>query len=154
MSTPNILVYGYGNPGRADDALGIFFSEEVEKFAATRGLTNVVCETSYQLNVEDALEISTYDIVLFADASMENIETFDFRKLNPNKTIHFSTHAMNPESILALCKDLYEVQPKCYLVSIRGYEWDLGKSMTEKANQNLNSALQLVFSMLEDPRKF
>ena len=57
-----ILVYGYGNPGRQDDGLGIFLAEEVEK----RNLLSVTVDTNYQLNAEDALLASEFDVVLSA----------------------------------------------------------------------------------------
>ena len=33
-----ILIYGYGNPGRQDDGLGIRLSEELENWAHQQGL--------------------------------------------------------------------------------------------------------------------
>ena len=60
----NILFYGYGNPGRQDDALGISFVDEMEKWVKSQKLENIDFDTNYQLNIEDAEKISQYDLVI------------------------------------------------------------------------------------------
>ncbi len=70
---PKILVYGYGNPGRQDDGLGIELAEEIDRWCSESGITNVQTDTNYQLNLEDAAGIAQYDVVIFADASREDI---------------------------------------------------------------------------------
>ncbi len=75
-----ILLYGYGNPGRQDDALGIRFIERMQVWVKEKGLDNIFFDSNYQLNIEDADTISDYDIVYFVDASMEPIEDFTISK--------------------------------------------------------------------------
>ena len=59
-----VLIYGYGNPGRQDDALGILLVEKMELWAKENGLGFIDFDSNYQLNIEDAMAISEYDIVI------------------------------------------------------------------------------------------
>jgi hydrogenase maturation protease len=137
-----ILVYGFGNPGRMDDGLGNEFSRLTEAWATAQNLTHVVCDSNYQLNVEDALEISAYDVVIFADATIEDeVEDYRFDILDPEKeSIKYTLHAASPGYILELCNSLYGKFPTTYLMRIKGYEWDFKEGLTAGALQNLDKA--------------
>ena len=68
-----ILIYGYGNPGRQDDGLGNAFTNRIQEWVAIEGLHDFHFDSNYQLNIEDAEAISNMDLVIFADASEEEI---------------------------------------------------------------------------------
>ena len=53
-----ILVYGYGNPGREDDGAGPYLAGLFEE----AGLLGVDTDADYQLQIEDAVAISEYDL--------------------------------------------------------------------------------------------
>jgi len=72
-----ILVIGYGNLGRLDDGLGPAFAERVQAL----DLSGVTVESNYQLNIEDADLIAQFDVVVFADASVNAEEPFEFMPL-------------------------------------------------------------------------
>ena len=146
MTDLSILVYGYGNPGRTDDALGILFSQELEK----KNYPGLLFDNNYQLNAEDALLISEYDAVIFADASHKP-DSFCFSRLQPSLEIGFTTHAMHPGSVLALCHQLYDKHPQTFLMEIRGYEWDMAEKISDKARENLNGALTFIDPLLKNP---
>jgi hydrogenase maturation protease len=139
-----LLVYGYGNPGRQDDALGPFFSEAIEKWAEEQGIDGITEDTNFQLNAEDALLLKDNDIVVFVDASKEEIQDIWFRELEPAAKVEFSTHFMRPASVLAFAKDLYQVTPKAYLLSIKGYEWEFNLPLSAQAESNLAKALDFL----------
>lgn len=142
-----ILLYGYGNPGRQDDALGISFVEEMEKWVTAQGIENISFDTNYQLNIEDAEAISGYDLVIFADASMEPIKGFEFSKVQRSDAqVEFTMHAVSVSFVVDLCYKIYNKAPKAYLVHIKGYEWELDfdKGLTEQAEQNLQDALNFM----------
>ncbi len=145
---PLILVYGYGNPGRQDDGLGVCFVHELERL----NIPNCTFEENFQLNAEDALTISRFDIVIFADASVKG-KGFSLTPLLPALEIGFTTHAMHPASVVALCKELYSVLPQCWLLELRGYEWELKEGLSEGARGNLERAVDAVVPVLrsEEP---
>jgi hydrogenase maturation protease len=140
------LVYGYGNPGRQDDGLGVELARRVED----AGFPGVACDSNYQLNVEDALEIAGYDAVIFADASVSATEPFAFIRLEPAHEISFTTHAMSPGSVLALCEDLYGKKPAAFVLGIRGYSWEQREGLTVQAVSNLEKAFDFLLPLLRE----
>jgi hydrogenase maturation protease len=137
---PKILVYGYGNPGRQDDGLGIALSETIENWARENGMNNIETDSNYQLNIEDAARISAFDLVIFADATKEKIKGYAFTSLKPSPKIDFTMHSVSPAFILNLCREVYQKKPSAYLLHIKGYEWDFMKDMTSAAKENLEEA--------------
>lgn len=148
-----ILIYGYGNPGRQDDGLGILLAEEIEKWASGQGFSTVHTDSNYQLNIEDAAEISGYELVVFADASREDISDFLFDELKPSATVEFTMHAVAPSFILYMCNHMFEYAPEAYLLHIRGYEWEFMAGVTEKAKMNLDNASNYLKSFLTEKLK-
>lgn len=139
-----ILLYGYGNPGRQDDGLGVALVEQLEAWAKAERIPGLVFDTNYQLNAEDALAVAESRTVVFVDATGEGVEPFVFRRLEPQATIAFSTHAMSPESVLALAAELYDEKPPAWLMAIRGYEWEPNAPPTPAAQTNLAAALDFL----------
>ena len=150
--TPRVLVYGYGNPGRQDDGIGIALVDELEEWAAAGGREHLRFERDYQLNLEDAWETARHDVVVFVDASADQAEEFLLRPVEPARSVSFTTHAMSPEGVLALSRDLYGVLPAAHLLTVRGYAWEPNGAMTEGARQNLEAAKAFLARLLEAPR--
>lgn len=143
-----ILIYGIGNPSRQDDALGIVFVEKLQEWVDNEKLPNISFDSNYQLNIEDAYDVSEKDVVVFVDASVEPIDGFHFRQIFPGDAISISSHSMSPESVLSLCEELYGKKPSAYLLTIKGFSWELDSKMTDKAEKNLNSALDFAKTLL------
>ncbi|QQS50190.1 MAG: hydrogenase maturation protease [Bacteroidota bacterium] len=135
-----ILVYGYGNPGRQDDGLGILLAEHIEDWAKKHQYNSVFTDTNYQLNIEDAYDLNQFDIVIYADASLEEVDQFKLEILEPNMNAGFSMHAVSPGYILGLCQSIYESIPKAYLLHIKGYEWEFMAGLSTQAKENLHKA--------------
>jgi hydrogenase maturation protease len=147
---PKILVYGYGNPGRQDDGLGISLAEELEKLFAGNPRVNLQTDTNYQLNLEDAANIAEYDIVIFADASTEDIADFRFESLKPSGKNEFTLHAVSPAYVLYLSEQMFGHVPKAYLMHIRGYAWEFMGEMSEKARSNLKMATGFISKFINE----
>lgn len=151
-SNPQILIYGYGNPGRQDDGLGPALVDHLKEWIRRENISNVELDSDYQLNVEDSLTISEKDIVVFVDASIEDIDDYCLTKVSPEGSkIEFTMHAVSASFILDLCNKLYNKNPDTYLLHIKGYEWDFKEELTEKANGNLNAALTFIKERITDP---
>ncbi len=63
-------------PGRQDDGAGVMLAEKLDKWIVSMKLEGVHTDSNYQLNLEDAATISQYDLVIFADASQEELDDF------------------------------------------------------------------------------
>ena len=143
-----ILVYGYGNPGREDDGLGAELVKRLEQWAAENRLSHIEFDSNYQLNIEDAEAISEKEIVIFADASTEEIDTFVLTEVSGEHDVSFTTHAASPGYIVKLCKELFNKSPKVYLLHIKGYQWEFKEGLSEQAERNLQLATLFVQEFL------
>jgi hydrogenase maturation protease len=133
---PKTLLIGIGNDGRSDDALGWLFADRLANFS------NLEVVFRYQLQVEDAELITAYQRVIFVDASVRKIETgFSFQPCLPEASVHFSTHKVDPATILWLARELYQSPVQGFVLAIQGYEWELQQGLSEKASQHFQQAL-------------
>jgi hydrogenase maturation protease len=139
-----ILLYGYGNPGRQDDGLGPALVEEI----ATLGLSKVETDANYQPLIEDAAQISEFDLVFFVDTTVEQVDDFFVRRLEPAKKIAFTSHHVSPESILAMCEEMYGRVPESWLIGIRGYSFEYVEGLSERASRNYKRALDFITFLL------
>lgn len=128
---------GIGNNGRSDDALGWKF---VDEFSNREDLFDI--EHRYQLQIEDALLITEYKKVIFVDASHKEYENgFSFYKCIPARTEAFTTHKLEPETVLWLANDLFNQTPEVYVMAISGVNWELHQGITETAQKNFAHAI-------------
>lgn len=143
------MIYGYGNPGRQDDAAGCELIRRLDNWVKVNKLTGITLDTNYQLNIEDAFVMKGHDIVVFVDATMdEKVDQMMVTKVTANAKVDFSMHAVSPAFVLNLCQVLYDHSPETYLMHIRGYEWAFLKEMTSKADRNINTALDFIKEIL------
>ena len=150
-NSPKILFYGYGNPGRQDDGVGISFSEQLSNWVEMKNMKNIYFDSNYQLNIEDADNILSYDIVFFIDASTkENVTDFEINLVKPNSEVNFTMHAVSPGFILNLCSEMNKQPPQSFLLQIKGYEWEFQQPLSEKARLNLQKALEFIKLNLQD----
>jgi hydrogenase maturation protease len=143
-----ILIYGYGNPGRQDDALGLQLAEYIEKWAQDNHYPSIITDTNYQLNIEDAERISGFDLVLFCDASVSDIDQVLFEEITPSLKTDFSMHAVTPSFVLGLCQSIFNAQPLAYQIHIKGYGWDFMQPITMEAEKNLRKAEEMLTKFL------
>ena len=134
------LIIGIGNDSRQDDGLGWALLDLIEDSVPDK--TELVYR--YQLNIEDADLIKDAGSVLFVDACKDDIsEGCVIEKCKPNGAITFTTHALSPSAILALCNQIYDANPDSYVLKMQGYEWELQVGLTEGGKKTLVSALDL-----------
>ena len=138
--TPPLLVFGYGNPSRGDDALGPLLIERLEAL----GLPNVELLTDFQLQIEHALDLQSRDRVLFVDASVSCARPYAFSRLNACKDASFTSHVMSPMALLHAYQNLYGLPPPAYLLQIRGERFELGEPLSPEATANLDASFALV----------
>lgn len=148
----NILIYGYGNPGRQDDGLGPALVETLGKWLTKKQVEHVTLDSNYQLQVEDVTVIHDKDLVIFVDASMkENIRDVKMEPLEADPHSTFTMHAISPEYILALCRKIYGQHPPSYLLHIRGYEWEINREISKPARHNMEKAGETLREIIHNP---
>ncbi|MEA1896254.1 MAG: hydrogenase maturation protease [Bacteroidota bacterium] len=150
-----ILIYGYGNPGRFDDGLGVRLAEEMEAWISKNKIDGVDCDTNYQLNIEDAEIISNYDLVLFADASEEDIRDVSITRVSPSDSkIEFTMHAVSPAFVLDLCNQIYGKTPSTWLIHIKGQDWQFNEGLSKMAKKNLSIAIKKTKAIILEPGNY
>ena len=145
-----LLVFGWGNLSRGDDALGPLFIEQArDTWAAGSG---VECLEDYQLQIEHALDLVGRQRVLFVDASLTCQAPFEVTPLRAVQDASFTTHAMSPQALLQVYQQLRgEAPPACTLLAIRGESFELGEPPSAKARVNLAAALTWAQVWLDAP---
>ena len=139
---PDVLLIGYGNPGRLDDGLGPALAKAVEQL----DLPRVTVDADYQLTVEDAADVAKYDVVIFADADTTGPEPFRVKRIEAGVGhLSFSSHSASPQDVLSLARELFNAEPAGYILGIRGYKFnEFGERLTGKARENLAAAVAYV----------
>jgi hydrogenase maturation protease len=140
MSPPKILVLGYGNPGRQDDGLGPAAASALSRM----GWRNVTTVDDYQLNIEDALEVASHDIVWFVDATRTGHAPFSVEDVVPSPTTEFTSHLLRPAALLAIAQIYCHHAPSAFLLAIRGYEFECVETLTQGGRENLRAALAML----------
>lgn len=133
------LLLGVGNVGRGDDGLGWAFLDRLRQEPSFSGRL----EYRYQLQVEDAALASHAGRVVFVDASARDLPGgFRWRPCMPSPDFEFTTHALPPQAILQLCRELYGRTPRADLLEIQGHCWELGAGLSPEAERALERALR------------
>jgi hydrogenase maturation protease len=147
MTRP-ILIFGYGNLSRGDDALGPLLLERIEdKIDAD----TVEILTDFQLQIEHALDFENRQLVLFIDASVSCKRAFDFFELQASKDKSYTSHAMSPTALLQVYQSIKKhAPPPCFLLSIQGISFELGESLSLQAENNLQHAVTFAERFLNE----
>lgn len=147
--TKPILVFGYGNLSRGDDALGVLMLQYVEK---NFSLENIDLLTDFQLQIEHALDLENRELVIFVDASVKSEIVFKFTRLQPVRDLSHTTHAMSPAAILDTYQTIKKQSPPpCFLLAIGAASFELGEELGDKARENFKKACELMNSLLKNP---
>lgn len=134
-----LLVYGIGNPGRQDDALGVRVVEWLESGPLP---ATVTLDANYQLTPEDALTLSQHDVVIFVDATVapDAPAPYSVRPVEPQAVNTFSSHTLGMGTVLELCARLYGRAPRAYALAVPAYEFEVNAELSPRAAANVAAA--------------
>ncbi len=145
----NILVFGYGNLSRGDDALGPFLLEYIEQNIQLVGLEIM---TDFQLQIEHALDLEGRQLVLFIDASVACKSAYALSQLRPKKDKSYTTHAMSPAAVLSVYQNImHKEPPPCFLLSVQAFDFELGADLSERSAENLILATGFINKLFNKP---
>jgi hydrogenase maturation protease len=144
-----VLVFGYGNISRGDDALGPLLLEYVEA-SCDHSAIDILAD--FQLQIEHALDLEGRALVLFVDATVSGQKAFAFVKLEPVQDSSYTTHAMSPSAVLQVYRAVKkQMPPPCFLLSIKAERFELGEGLSVQAQDHLKQACQFVERLLRKP---
>ena len=139
------LLIGIGNDGRSDDGLGWAFLKAIEKKNDFDG--DLLYR--FQLQIEDAETISRASHVVFVDACRHALPNgYLLEACQPVADVAYTSHQLNPQTVLFLCQHLYERTPTADLLLIEGCSWDLEIGLSASAQTNLNAALRFFANQI------
>lgn len=144
-----ILVFAIGNKSRGDDALAPLLMRDLEAWSTEAGLSEQVeLIEDYQLQVEHVTDLTGRSAVLFVDADVSCTEPFHFSEIAAEKDSSYTSHVMTPFALLHTYRQVYgKDAPPAFLLRIRGYDFELGDPLTDKASANLEAATKLVLEL-------
>jgi hydrogenase maturation protease len=150
-----ILIFGYGNPSRGDDALGPLLLERLDRLldeAVRRAAGGIEFLTDFQLQVEHALDLVDRRLVLFADAHLACPPPWTLEPLQAADDPSYSTHAISPAAVLRVYREIRGTAPPAsFLLGIRGECFELGEDLSAAASVHLDSAVALVADLCAHP---
>lgn len=146
-AVPPVLVFGWGNLSRGDDALGPLC---VDQLRSSCGMdAGVEFLDDYQLQVEHALDLVGRTRVLFVDASLNCPAPFEVTQLRAAQDASFTTHAVSPQALMQVFVDLHGVlPPPCTLLAIRGERFGLGEAPSTSAMEHLKVASEWALTWM------
>lgn len=146
-----LLIIGYGNPLRSDDAVGQHVTWALaERLPPGR----VLVVTAHQLTPELAEGISHADTVIFIDAR-EGGQPGDIQKevvVPAHPTAAFSHH-VSPASLLAASQSLYGSVPSGILISIAGESFEFGTELSPTLSAQFDLITEQVLRLIQLARE-
>ena len=147
MQPIRILVLGYGNRSRRDDGVGWHVVEELSR----RQLTGIKFLTAHQLDVDHAETVSSFEVVIFVDAATtESSGAIVQTDVAPYMRSNAVAHYLTPGDVLALCKMLYDRQPRGILFSIRGHDFNFGTEFSPETTVAATETVERIARLIHD----
>ena len=151
-SKKRVLIIGYGNPLRGDDALGC---EIAGRLASAIHDEAVEILSVNQLTPELSELISGVELVVFIDASLVGqpgswkCQTVDANE----KSSHTLGHHLTPMSLLAYAQAIFKASPRALLVSVAGDSFDCRQELTPSVAAALPAVEQFVREQISVTRR-
>jgi len=141
-----LVVLGWGNDSRGDDALGPALLDRIA--AAWPDLPIV---DDYQLQIEHALDLVDAACALFIDAGKGTPAPFAFSRLAPKRDTTHSTHALSPEAVLDVYAQVRgEAPPPAFALCVRGESFELGEGLSRAGVERLEAAWDFVQRLMAE----
>ena len=133
---PGILIIGYGNLLRGDDATGVLAARELEHYFQDDDEVEVIA--AQQLTPEMAEIVSRGSFVLFLDASQE-FDSGNVRcvPVEPGGDACRFTHHLTPASLLRAAQQIYGQAPPAMSLTLAGWEFALSNEVSMEGQESL-----------------
>ena len=127
----DVLILGYGNTLRGDDALGIHTAHALHDFYCTDGGIRVLATS--QLTFDLAEDISQAKMVLFIDAAESGSpgEICADEVIPADEKVRF-THHWTPRTLLMLAQQLYGRAPTAMTLTMAVASSEMGLGLSEQ----------------------
>ncbi len=157
---PRTLVIGYGNIDRADDGVAFCVVNALRRRLGQKvlseensGLDELGEKVDSIFLVQLAPELMDvlpdYRQVIFVDAHVyEGAENLHCAAVSAQYAPSTFTHHLTPPMLLALLKLLNHPEPSGHLVSIRGYDFDFHRDLSEDTRSLVEPAVDCILRLV------
>ena len=148
---PDVLILGYGNTLRGDDALGIHAAHALHDFYCTDGSVRVLATS--QLTFDLAEDISQASFILLIDAAVSglpgNIHSEEI--LPSDEKVRF-THHWTPSTLLMLSRQLYGKAPSAVILTMAVASSEVGVGLSQEIEHRMPELLERAKAIVSDWR--
>ncbi|MCS6938037.1 MAG: hydrogenase maturation protease [Roseiflexus sp.] len=148
MSTPGVLIIGYGSDLHGDDAAG---RAAAERLAALE-LPDVQVLSVHQLMPEHAALLARAHTAIFIDADASACPIVRVTRLPSDATWSATWHTASPEGLLSLTAAVYGQSPNGWLIHIPAVRFDLGAPLSPQAEDGVVAAIEIVQRLIASNR--
>ena len=148
MGAPRVLIVGYGNPLRGDDALGRLAADRLaQRFA---GLPHVTVMSVHQLTLDLAETASNCERLILLDARQARLagEVFCERLTTAATAPTPLSHYCTPGELLAATEMLYGAAPRAYLAGVTAHAFDAGAPLSPTVAAALGALEEAVAGLV------
>jgi len=144
----HLVIFGWGNVSRGDDGLGPLLLARI----ADLGWDNATLIEDFQLQIEHALDLQGADLALFIDAGKDTPAPFSFGEILPQDGLTHTTHALSPDSVLAVYRKVTgKTPPPAFLLCVRGESFELGEGLSADGAARLEAAWDFLKRLKQAP---
>lgn len=143
-----VLVIGYGNPLRGDDALGW---HAAGRLAEDPRLDGIEVLWRHQLTPELALDISDASLVVLVDArDGDEPGVIRVERVVPADVASTAawSHHVEPVSLMTMARDLYGGSPDVFTVSVGTASLELGDPLSPAVKEALPGVVEAVLAIV------
>jgi hydrogenase maturation protease len=147
---PRVVVIGYGNPKRGDDAL----SQAVVSQIQALSLPKVQACAVTRLTPELASKLAAADCAIFVDACKLASADVSVKPITAcgsepsGSVVPASGHSCDPCSLLALASSAYGHCPQAWWVEVPASDFTAGNALSAVAEQGVTQAVQKIEALI------
>jgi hydrogenase maturation protease len=148
----DLLVIGYGNTLRRDDGVGPRVAETVEELRLS-GVQTISCP---QLTPGLADPLSQAGSAVFVDVAVDPADPVRLRRLDPSGSSKVLANAADPQTLLALSRDVFGRAPDAWMLTVPAEDLAFGEQLSPTAKRGVMSAVRAIRALhgrLQERRK-
>jgi len=147
-----LLIIGFGNPLRCDDALGWHIAQELLRGPIP---DDVQVVAAHQLTPEMSEVASRAEHVLFVDAARHGDPgSMECDLLESDASPIRYTHELSPSIVLKLAKELYGRSPAAHLLTIAGESFETGEAMSSRVRAAIPALVARIRRFVDGEREW
>jgi hydrogenase maturation protease len=147
-----VLVIGFGNTLRRDDAVGCLVADEIRGWARP-GVRSL---SVFQLTPELALDLSAARMAVFVDARADSPSSgVRVEEVSPLDEGAISMlHGITPRSLSSLSLATFGRCPPSWMVSVPARDFSFGEGLSNVAREGMRVALRTIDRLIDSRDRF